>query len=52
MNQMIVGLAERQFPSPPRPDPILLDHERRRLGAEGRHGDGGLARRGERQLQP
>ncbi len=31
----IVGLAERAFPSPPSPDPILLDHERERLNAAG-----------------
>ena len=31
----IVGVAERAFPAPPRPDPILLDHERERLNAKG-----------------
>ncbi|MFH1262454.1 MAG: PD-(D/E)XK nuclease family protein [Pseudomonadota bacterium] len=30
----IPGLAERSFPVPPRPDPILLDSERRKLNAE------------------
>ena len=33
----IVGLAERSFPSPPRQDPLLLDHERELLNASGRH---------------
>ena len=32
----IVGVAERAFPAPPRPDPILLDHERERLNARAR----------------
>jgi RecB family exonuclease len=31
----IVGLAERSFPSPPRPDPLLLDDERAKLNAAG-----------------
>jgi ATP-dependent helicase/nuclease subunit B len=31
----IVGLAERAFPSPPSPDPILLDDERERLNEHG-----------------
>ena len=31
----IVGLAERSFPSPPRQDPLLLDHEREALNAVG-----------------
>lgn len=31
----IVGVAERSFPPPPRPDPLLLDGERRRLAAHG-----------------
>ena len=31
----IVGVAERSFPSPPSPDPILLDHERERLNERG-----------------
>ena len=31
----VVGLAERSFPSPPSPDPILLDDEREKLNAKG-----------------
>lgn len=31
----IPGLAERSFPLPPRPDPLLLDFERRRLNEGG-----------------
>jgi ATP-dependent helicase/nuclease subunit B len=31
----IVGVAERAFPAPPGPDPILLDHERERLNSQG-----------------
>ena len=31
----LVGLAERSFPSAPRPDPILLDDERERLNEHG-----------------
>ena len=31
----IVGLSERSFPSPPRQDPLLLDHEREALNAVG-----------------
>jgi ATP-dependent helicase/nuclease subunit B len=31
----VVGLAERSFPSPPRPDPILLDDERLALNKKG-----------------
>lgn len=31
----IVGVAERSFPAPPSPDPILLDHERERLNSKG-----------------
>ncbi len=27
----LVGVAERAWPPPPRPDPLLLEHERRRL---------------------
>ena len=29
----LLGVNERQFPSPPRPDPLLLDHERVRFNA-------------------
>lgn len=31
----IVGVAERSFPPPPRPDPLLLEHERRALAERG-----------------
>lgn len=31
----VVGLAERSFPTPPSPDPILLDDEREKLNEKG-----------------
>ncbi|HZP57534.1 MAG TPA: PD-(D/E)XK nuclease family protein [Dehalococcoidia bacterium] len=31
----LLGLAERAWPPPPRPDPLLLEHERRALNAAG-----------------
>jgi ATP-dependent helicase/nuclease subunit B len=31
----VLGLTERSFPPPPRQDPLLLDHERRRLNLDG-----------------
>jgi RecB family exonuclease len=30
---VVLGLVERQFPRPPEPDPLLLDHERAALNA-------------------
>ncbi len=31
----LLGVSERAWPPPPRPDPLLLEHERRRINATG-----------------
>lgn len=35
----MLGLAERAWPPPPRPDPLLLEHERRAINAATRDGE-------------